>query len=60
MFQKILAKEVMIMSEIKEASERLEVLIASELKRIERMKSADGFTDFKALDKVIIGVLPGG
>lgn len=50
----------MIMSEIKEASERLEVLIASELKRIERMKSADGFTDFKALDKVIIGVLPGG
>lgn len=60
MFQKTLAKEVIIMSEIKEASERLEVLIASELKRIERMKSADGFTDFKALDKVIIGVLPGG
>lgn len=60
MFQKTLAKEVMIMSKIKEASERLEVLIASELKRIERMKSTDGFTDFKALDKVIIGVLPGG
>ena len=47
------------MSEIKEASEQLEVLIASELKRIERMKSADEFIDFKALDKVIIGVLPG-
>jgi len=47
------------MSEIKDAIEKLGVLIASELKRVERMKSEDEFTDFKALDKVIIGVLPG-
>lgn len=49
----------MMMSEIKAASQKLEILIASELKRIERMKNADEFVDFKALDKVIIGVLPG-
>jgi isocitrate dehydrogenase (NAD+) len=52
-------KGAMIMDEIKDAMEKLVVLLASELKRIEKMKSADGFTDFKALDKIVIGVLPG-
>lgn len=52
-------KGIMIMSEIKAAAEKLEALIASELKRIERMKKEDGFTDFRTLDKVIIGIIPG-
>jgi len=47
------------MNEINEAIKKFEILIASELKRIERMKSQTDFIDFKALDKVIIGVLPG-
>lgn len=47
------------MSDINEALERFESLIASELKRIEKMKSQDDFVDYKTLDRVIIGILPG-
>lgn len=47
------------MDEIKTALQKMEALIVSEFKRIESMKNAEDFTDFKALDKVIIGVLPG-
>ena len=47
------------MSETKDASGKFEGLISSELKRIERMKSEEKSVDFKALDKIIIGVLPG-
>lgn len=52
-------KGIKIMNEIKEAAERLETLISSELKRIKKMKNNNEFTDFKILDKIIIGVLPG-
>ena len=42
------------MSDINEALERFESLIASELKRIEKMKSQDDFVDYKTLDRVIM------
>ena len=47
------------MNDIKEALERLESLIAFELKRIEKMKGQDDFVDYKMLNKVIVGILPG-
>lgn len=42
-----------------EALKKFESLIDSELKRIEKMKIQDDFIDYKKLDKVIIGILPG-
>lgn len=47
------------MDQIKNASERFEELIASELERVKKMKRENEFTDFNSLDKIIIGVLPG-
>ncbi|AEE92397.1 Isocitrate dehydrogenase (NAD(+)) [Tepidanaerobacter acetatoxydans Re1] len=47
------------MNYINEALKKFESLIDSELKRIEKMKSQDDFIDYKKLDKVIIGILPG-
>lgn len=47
------------MSEICDISKKLEILIASELRRIEKMKDMDGFTNYQELDRIIIGILPG-
>lgn len=47
------------MNGTRELFEKLEALIASEQDRIEKMKSVEEFTDFKKLEKVIIGILPG-
>lgn len=45
--------------QIRAAQEKLAKLIASEFERIERMKQSDQATDFSALDKIVIGVIPG-
>lgn len=45
--------------QIRAAQEKLAKLIASEFERIERMKQSDQATDFGALDKIVIGVIPG-
>ncbi len=47
------------MENIKVASEKLEKLIQSEFKRIERMKNDCEITDFIKLNKIRIGILPG-
>ncbi|HYE80707.1 MAG TPA: isocitrate/isopropylmalate family dehydrogenase [Clostridia bacterium] len=47
------------MSEISDISRKLEILIVSELERIEKMKSMTGFIEYDKLDKIIIGILPG-
>ena len=45
--------------DISPATNRFGELIRSELERIELMKSDVAFTDFKALDQIVIGILPG-
>ena len=45
--------------QIRAAQEKLAKLIAGEFERIERMKQSDQATDFSALDKIVIGVIPG-
>lgn len=45
--------------QIRAAKEKLAKLIAGEFERIERMKQSDQATDFSALDKIVIGVIPG-
>ena len=47
------------MDKIAEAKNKFGELIESELARIERMKQDSGATDFSALDRIIIGVMPG-
>jgi len=47
------------MEATKDASAKFEELIASEFKRIERMRSGDKPVDFGLLDAIVIGVLPG-
>lgn len=44
---------------IRKAQEKFGTLIEGESKRIERMKDADGVTDFKSKNKIVIGILPG-
>jgi isocitrate dehydrogenase (NAD+) len=44
---------------IEKAKEQFGELIEAELGRIERMKEENVSTDFSALDKVIVGILPG-
>ena len=44
---------------IRKAQEKFGTLIEGESKRIERMKDADGVTDFKSKNKIDIGILPG-
>ena len=44
---------------IKLAQEKFGELIRSEFERIERVKADKEITDFNALDKIVIGVLPG-
>lgn len=44
---------------IKKAQKKFGTLIEGESKRIERMKEADGVTDFKNKNKIVIGILPG-
>ena len=43
----------------KAAASRFEELIRSEFERIERMKLDTTVTDFKTLEKIVVGVLPG-
>ncbi len=47
------------MNEIQAATEKLAKLIETEYRRIEAMGQTQSFTDFKALDKIIIGIVPG-
>jgi len=46
-------------NEIKAAQEKFGELIRKQLKRIEDMKSQGDFVDYKALDKIVIGVCGG-
>ena len=46
-------------NEIKAASEQFEKLLESQLARVERMKAQNGFVDYTALDKIVIGVCGG-
>ena len=39
--------------------EQFENIISQQLDRIEAMKSADDFVDYKSLDKIIIGIIGG-
>lgn len=47
------------MKEITVAQEKFAELIQSEYQRIERMKQDQEVTDFGALEKIVVGVLPG-
>ena len=45
--------------QIKQACDQFSVLLQEQLARVERMKQQGGFTDYAALDKIIIGVCGG-
>lgn len=45
--------------QIRAAQEKLAELIRGDFQRIERMKDSQEITDFAALEKIIIGVMPG-
>jgi isocitrate dehydrogenase (NAD+) len=47
------------MKDVSLSLEKFSELIASELKRIEKMKEVKEFTNFKELEKVIVGIAPG-
>jgi len=47
------------MDHIERAQARFGELIKMELERIERMKEDTGIKDFKNLDKIVVGILPG-
>ncbi|KZL90453.1 isocitrate/isopropylmalate family dehydrogenase [Clostridium magnum] len=47
------------MKDISSTLKNFSELIESEVKRIERMKEAEEFTNFKELEKIIIGIAPG-
>ena len=47
------------MKDVSSTLENFSQLIAGELKRIERMKEVKEFTNFKKLEKIIIGIAPG-
>ena len=47
------------MEAVNSAVKKFGTLIEQDLERVSRMKEADEFTDFKALDRIVIGVLPG-
>lgn len=47
------------MKDVSLSLEKFSELIASELKRIEKMKESKEFTNFKELDKIIVGIAPG-
>jgi isocitrate dehydrogenase (NAD+) len=47
------------MKDVSVSLDNFSKLIASELKRIEKMKEAKEFTNFKELEKVIVGIAPG-
>lgn len=47
------------MSDSKRAQERFGALIQEEMERIERMKSSQEVKDFRTLDPIVIGILPG-
>ena len=47
------------MKDISSTLEKFSELIASELERIEKMKEVKEFTNFKELEKIIIGIAPG-
>ncbi|MCI8441626.1 MAG: isocitrate/isopropylmalate dehydrogenase family protein [Provencibacterium sp.] len=44
---------------IQDAQEKFEALLCSQLERVQRMKAQKDFIDYKALDKLIIGVCGG-
>ncbi|MDP4153198.1 MAG: isocitrate/isopropylmalate family dehydrogenase [Bacillota bacterium] len=46
-------------AEIKKAGEKFETLLRQQLERVEKMKSAKDFVDYKKLDKIVIGVCGG-
>lgn len=47
------------MKDISASLEKFSELISSELSRIEKMKEASQLTNFKELDKIIVGIAPG-
>ena len=47
------------MEDINNATKKFGELIEQDLARVSRMKETNEFTDFKALDKIVIGILPG-
>jgi isocitrate dehydrogenase (NAD+) len=47
------------MEQIKNALKTFEELIRAELVRIERIKESDKPVDFKSLDRIVVGILPG-
>lgn len=46
-------------AQIEAAKEKFGALLAEQLKRVEDMKAQGGFLDYKALDKIIIGICGG-
>ena len=47
------------MADLSRALEQFSKLIETELKRVNEMKRQKEFTNFKALQKIIIGIIPG-
>ncbi|SCZ81805.1 isocitrate/isopropylmalate family dehydrogenase [Acidaminobacter hydrogenoformans] len=47
------------MQEVQNAMEKFAKLVETEFKRVEKMGEKMEFTDFKALEKIIIGIVPG-
>jgi len=47
------------LEDINNATKKFGELIEQDLARVSRMKETNEFTDFKALDKIVIGILPG-
>ncbi|MBE7037576.1 MAG: isocitrate/isopropylmalate dehydrogenase family protein [Ruminococcaceae bacterium] len=46
-------------AKIKEATKKFEELLRGQLERAEKMKENKDFTDYNALDKIVIGIVPG-
>lgn len=46
-------------AKIKEAVQKFEELLKGQLERADKMKENKDFTDYNALDKIIIGIVPG-
>ena len=45
--------------DLSNAKERFEELIRSELARIERMRADNTALDFKAMERIVVGIMPG-
>jgi len=52
-------KDTIVSKEIEMAKEHFGKVISKQLERIERMKSAGGWTDYGKIDRIIIGIVGG-